>query len=67
MKIKSCLLALLIVFFTKTLVSADGLVIVPSLMYHNINDVYDMKNLSVEISGEMFKEHMETLKKNGYT
>ena len=67
MKFKSCLLALLIVFFTKTVVSADGLVIVPSLMYHNINDVYYTKNLSVEISGEMFKEHMETLKENGYT
>ena len=40
---------------------------IPSLMYHNINDDYDDKNASVEISAEKFKEHMLALKNNGYT
>ena len=67
MKFKSFLVAILIVLFTFNTVYANDTVTVPSLMYHNINDDYEDKNASVEISGEMFKEHMLALRENGYS
>lgn len=67
MKIRCFLLAIIALIFTSFDALAENSFVVPSLMYHNINDTYDAKNASVEISGEKFKEHMNTLKENGYT
>lgn len=67
MKILKIILLFLLVFLAGDIVYAESEVSVPSLMYHNINDVYDAKNASVEISGDMFREHMKILKEKGYT
>ncbi len=40
---------------------------IPVLMYHNINDNYNVENSNIEISNEAFKEHMQAIKDNGYT
>ncbi len=64
-KILSVLLFLVICFNFSA--SAQSDFYIPSLMYHNINDDYDPKNSSVEISAEKFKEHMLALKNDGYT
>ena len=39
----------------------------PVLMYHNINDDYDLRNTNVEMSVSDFKNQMTALKENGYT
>ncbi len=67
MKIKLIIISILITISVNVSVFADSSITVPSLMYHNINDIYDAKNSSVEISGDMFREHMSRLKKEGYT
>lgn len=67
MKKKIFSVLIMIVIFFNIEVFAQEDFYIPALMYHNINDDYDPKNSSVEISGEKFKEHMLTLKNNGYT
>ena len=67
MKFKSILMLIFTVLFAYSTVFANDNVVVPALMYHNINDDYEDKNASVEISGQMFKEQMLALKENGYT
>ena len=39
---------------------------VPILMYHNINDNYDISNKSNEMSTAEFEDQLKTLKKNNY-
>jgi peptidoglycan/xylan/chitin deacetylase (PgdA/CDA1 family) len=41
--------------------------VVPVLMYHNINDNYDMSNSAVEMSRDEFYSQMLALKNAGYT
>lgn len=67
MKIKVAIILILAVLCFNFTVVAKSDFYIPALMYHNINDDYDKKNASVEISAENFKEHMLTLKKAGYT
>ena len=59
-------IALLICLLFSINVSAEE-IIIPSLMYHNINNNYSHNRGSVEISAERFDEHMKVLKDNGYT
>lgn len=66
LKFKTIFLTFLIVFFSKNVFASDS-VVIPSLMYHNINDNYDYMNSSVEISSDKFEEHMKALKADGYT
>ena len=68
MKIK-LLIAVIIcaIYLNLSVATAQTDFYIPSLMYHNINDDYNQKNASVEISSEKFKEHMLTLKNEGYT
>ena len=67
MKIKVLFATILFVFCLCLSVAAQSDFCIPSLMYHNINDDYEDKNASVEISAEKFKEHMVALKNEGYT
>ena len=39
---------------------------VPMLMYHNINDNYNVENSNIEISNAAFKEHMQAINDAGY-
>ncbi|MBO5454033.1 MAG: polysaccharide deacetylase family protein [Clostridia bacterium] len=39
---------------------------VPVLMYHNINDNYNVENSNIEISNAAFKEHMQAINDAGY-
>lgn len=40
---------------------------VPVLMYHNINDNYKLENSNIEISNDMFMEHLEAIHQAGFT
>ncbi len=63
-KITALLLSLLMMF---TAVGACAQTVVPILMYHNINDNYDMSNSAVEMSRDEFYSQMLALKNAGYT
>lgn len=55
------------ILIMSVVVKAEKISYVPSLMYHNINDAYELKNDSVEITQDGFEEHIKTLKENGFT
>ncbi len=63
---KRFIIFLLTILFIHTSVSAQELKL-PILMYHNINDEYDLRNTNVEMSASDFKNQMTALKENGYT
>lgn len=63
---KIILIVLSLIFLLSVTVSANEPA-VPVLMYHNINDNYREENSNIEISNGAFAEHLEYIKKEGYT
>ena len=66
MKNKIVCIVLLFIFIVFN-ISCSAETVVPILMYHNINDSYNIENSNIEISNDKFEEHLDYIKKNGYT
>ena len=67
MKFKLLVSVIILVIYSNLAFATQIKTNIPALMYHNINADYDGKRASVEITPERFKEHMVTLKNEGYT
>lgn len=59
-------LAIFLVFPTIAFANGSEELKIPILMYHNINDEYDVKDRTVEMSVSEFKDQMEAITKEGY-
>lgn len=66
-KFSALFLTVFIVLFFENAVFAEDNIKIPILMYHNINDNYNVVDRTVEMTVDEFKDQMSAIKTEGYT